>query len=71
LYVDARNQLEEHHVDRMEYYDRALQLRAANSEVPLPAININANGPVQVGIYIPDDGRNKVEEVVEPPPELL
>jgi len=80
--VERMNQHDEHHDDRqeydakrLEYYDRALALRA---KMPIPLMGAHmhrdADGStdVSVMVYVPDNGRDPDGiEPVDMPPELL
>jgi hypothetical protein len=65
LHLDVRrlNQADEHHKDRMEYYERALAQRVGTRADPAVELNVDDCG-FSVQINLPDNGR-------EPKPETF
>lgn len=56
--LDARNQSEEHHQDRMEYLEKARQDRARVGEYRPVNIGIKTEDSERVVVYIPDNHRD-------------
>lgn len=77
LNVERMNQAEDHHVDRMEYADRALMLRGtynpavrATAKVAVTDEDTGKSTSVGVSIYLPDNGRDDVPLEPRLPGEL-
>jgi len=65
LNVERMNQAEDHHVDRMEYADKALMLRGsynpavrATAKVAVTDEDSGKSTSIGVSIYLPDNGRD-------------
>jgi hypothetical protein len=73
LNVERMNQAEDHHVDRMEYADKALMLRGsynpavrATAKVAMTDDETGKSVGMAVQIYLPSNGRDDLELVPEP-----
>lgn len=73
LQFEAERQVtsDEHHHQRMDYYERALSLKAGvrvpetigGAPPPGTAVTVDTSGPSRISIYIPDNGRDPVAEM--------
>lgn len=68
LHLDAHGKVmvEEHHNDRMEYYDRALALRASDAGMPGTGIRMETDGKAKVTVYLPNNGRDVLDDDLRP-----
>lgn len=59
LDVERQNQAEEHHVERMDYAERALQMRAKVGQYkpPVAGATVETAGPAKISIYLPENNR--------------
>lgn len=79
LHLDAHRQAiaDEHHGERLDYYDRALDHRIAGSSGPMPGggVGVHVQGEgrdVSVVVFLPDNGRDPDgAPIVDLPPEAI
>ena len=59
LDIERQNQAEEHHTERMDYAERALQMRAKVGQYkpPVAGAMVETAGPAKISIYLPDNQR--------------
>lgn len=73
LHLDAHKTLvgDEHHGDRMDYYERALALRANEAGIPGTGIQMETDGPAKVTVYLPNNRRGESLDDDLRPEDLL